>query len=133
MARFARDRLIHLSLEGNRLMLEFLEHLSTLNSLSIELSNTSLWKTDKADSLLSHFSWHGVYGALNKGNLGDADLVILVDVRVLLDGSAVMQFRIKDTLDLGLLSLKLDTPFFFSSKIEIKINYELFCKKVFFT
>ena len=114
-------------------MLEFLEHLSTLNSLSIELSNTSLWKTDKADSLLSHFSWHGVYGALNKGNLGDADLVILVDVRVLLDGSAVMQFRIKDTLDLGLLSLKLDTPFFFSSKIEIKINYELFCKKVFFT
>ena len=114
-------------------MLEFLEDLSTLNSLSIELCNTSLWKTDKADSLLSHFSWHGVDGALNKGNLGDADLVILVDVRVLLDGSAVMQFRIKDTLDLGLLSLKLDTPFFFSSKIEIKINYELFCKKVFFT
>ena len=125
--------MVHFSSESNRLLLQFLWVFSTFNALSIELGNTSLWKTDKVDSLLSHFSWHGVDGALNKRNLRDADLVILVDVRVLLDGSAVMQFRIKDTLDLGLLSLKLDTPFFFSSKIEIKINYELFCKKVFFT
>jgi len=117
LARLTRDRLIHLSLEGNRLMLEFLEDLSTLNSLSIELSNTSLWKTDKADSLLSHFSWHGVDGALNKGNLGDADLVILVDVRVLLDGSAVIHLRFKDTPNLGLLSFKLDASFLFSSDL----------------
>jgi len=98
-------------------MLEFLEDLSTLNSLSIELSNTSLWKTDKADSLLSHFSWHGVDGALHKGNLGDADLVILVDVRVLLDGSAVIHLRFKDTPNLGLLSFKLDASFLFSSDL----------------
>ena len=122
LARLTRDRLIHLSLEGNRLMLEFLEDLSTLNSLSIELSNTSLWKTDKADSLLSHFSWHGVDGALHKGNLGDADLVILVDVRVLLDGSAVIHLRFKDTPNLGLLSFKLDASFLFSSKVEFIIK-----------
>ena len=98
-------------------MLEFLEDLSTLNSLSIELCNTSLWKTDIADSFLSHLLRDRVMRALDNRLLGDTDLVFLIDVGVSLDGLAIpVLLVLKNFLDVSLLDVKLDASFFFLSK-----------------
>ena len=113
----ARERLFHLSLESNRLMFQLLGAFSTFNALSIELGNTSLWKTDIADSFLSHLLRDRVMRALDNRLLGDTDLVFLVDVGVSLDGLAIPVLLIlKNFLDVSLLDVKLDASFFFLSK-----------------
>ena len=110
--------MILLNLEGNWLVSQLLWALSTLNSLSVQLSNTSLWQADILDGLLLHGLWHGSWGALGDRFLGDADLVLLEDVGVLLHGVAVGNLRIKDGFGMGLLGLILDTLGLLSSDKE---------------
>ena len=111
--------MILLNLEGNWLVSQLLWTLSTFNSLSIQLGNTSLWQTDILDGLLLHGHWHALLGALGNRLLGDTDLVLLEDVGVLPDGVAFVNLRIKDGLGMGVLGLILDTLGLLSSKRSI--------------
>merc|ERR1719337_158882 len=104
------DRDIHLSLESDRLVLELLGRLATLDTLGVELADAALGETDELDHLLLHALRDGAAGALDHGVLGDADLVLLVDVGVLLGGVAVFLSRGVDGGHVGLLGLVLGAP-----------------------
>ena len=85
----AVDGDIHLSLESDRLVFEFLGRLATLDTLGVELADAAFGQTDELHHLLLHALGDGAAGALDHRVLGDADLVLLVDVGVLLGGVAV--------------------------------------------
>merc|ERR1719289_635572 len=91
-------------------MLELLRTLTTLDTLGGELAEPTLRQTDKLDHLLLHGLGDGSVGALDHGLLGDAELVLLVDVRVLLDRVAVSMPRRVDGGDRGPLGLVLVAP-----------------------
>ena len=82
----------------------------------VERSNTSLRQADKGDGLLPGLNRQGVGGAHDDGFLGDADLVVLVDVGVLLDGVAVNASSLEDRRDLGLLGVVLGALLLLRSK-----------------
>ena len=99
-------------------MSQFLWALSTLNSLNIEVSNPSLWQTNKLDILLPHLLRSGVERALSNWLLGDTDLILLVDEGVSLGCMADCMFALKDRSGMCLLCLILDTFFFLRSNIK---------------
>ena len=88
-------------------MFQLLRRLATLDTLRVEFADAALGQTDVLDHLLLHALGNGVAGALDDGVLGDADLVLLVDVGVLLDGVAVLLSRGVHGGHLGLLGLVL--------------------------
>merc|ERR1719315_82267 len=84
--RSTGNRLNHLGLKSNRLMFKLLW---TLTTLSIEFTNTAIWKTDKLDRLHGGYLRSAPSCTLDNWGLRDADLVTLVDVGVLLDSVVV--------------------------------------------
>lgn len=113
----ALHRQVHLGLEGNRLLLQLLGRLSVLDAVLVERGHASLRQADKGDGLLPGLDGHGSGGAHDDGLLRDADLVILVDVGVLLDGVAVNAAGLEDRGNLGLLGVVLGTLLLLRSRI----------------
>ena len=111
------DGLLHLHLEGHGLVLELLGTLATLDTLGVELADATLGQTDELDHLLLHGLGDGSVGALDHGLLGDAELVLLVDVGVLLDRVAVLVSRGVDGGHGGSLGLVLQTFLLLSSDL----------------
>ena len=105
----ADDGLVHLRSEVHRLVLQFLGTLATLDTVRVELADAALGQTHELDGLLLHALGDGALAALDHGVLGDAELVLLVDVRVLLDGVAVPVSGREDGVHGGLLGLVLGT------------------------
>merc|ERR1719402_1811429 len=91
-------------------MLELLGTLSALDTVRVELADAALGQTDELYGLLLHALGDGVLSALDDRLLGDAELVLLVDVRVLLDGVAVSMPGGEDGGDRGPLGLVLVAP-----------------------
>ena len=107
---FAGDRLVHLSREGHRLVLQLLGTLATLNAVLVKLGHTALRQADKLDALFADVLGDRLPGALDHGVLGDADLVLLVDVGVLPHAVAVtVALTPVDVADLGGLGAVLNT------------------------
>ena len=107
---FAGDRLVHLSREGHGLMLQLLGTLATLDAVLVKLGHTALRQADKLDALLADVLGHRLPGTLDHGVLGDADLVLLVDVGVLPHAVAVtVALTPVDVADLGGLGAVLNT------------------------
>ena len=100
------------------MLLQLLGRLSVLNAVLVERGHTTLRQADKSDGLLPGLDRQGSGGAHDDGLLGDADLVILVDIGVLLDGVAVNAAGLEDRGNLGLLGVVLGTLLLLRSKIE---------------
>jgi hypothetical protein len=92
------------------LVFELLGRLATLDTLGVELADAALGETDELDHLLFHALRDEAAGALDHGVLGDADLILLVDVGVLLGGVAVFLSRGVDGGHVGILGLVLGAP-----------------------
>ena len=107
---FAGDRLVHLGREGHGLVLQLLGTLATLNAVLVKLGHTALRQADKLDALLADVLGHRLPGTLDHGVLGDADLVLLVDVGVLPHAVAItVALTPVDVADLGGLGAVLNT------------------------
>ena len=102
------DGLLHLGGEGHGLVLQLLGRLSALDPGLVELGHAALGKTDVLDGLPADVLGHGAGGAVDDGVLGDADLVLLVDVGVLPLRVDVRLGRFPDGADLGVLGGVLD-------------------------
>ena len=91
-------------------MLQLLGTLATLNAVLVKLGHTALRQADKLDALLADVLGHRLPGALDHRVLGDADLVLLVDVGVLPHAVAVtVALTPVDVADLGGLGAVLNT------------------------
>ena len=75
--------MLHLGGEGHGLMLQLLRRLSALDPGLVELGHAALGEADVLDGLPADVLGNGAGGAVDDGVLGDADLVLLVDVGVL--------------------------------------------------
>ena len=107
---FAGDRLVHLSREGHGLVLQLLGTLATLNAVLVKLGHTALRQADKLDALFADVLGDRLPRALDHRVLGDADLVLLVDVGVLPHTVAVtVALTPVDVADLGGLGAVLNT------------------------
>merc|ERR1712025_726044 len=68
---------------GDGLLLQLLRRLSALDPGLVKLGHTALGEADVLDGLPADVLGNGAGGAVDDGVLGDADLVLLVDVGVL--------------------------------------------------
>ena len=94
------DGLLHLGDEGHGLVLQLLGRLSALDPGLVELGHASLGKADVLDGLPADVLGHGAGGAVDDWVLGDADLVLLVDVGVLPLGVDIRLGGLPDGADL---------------------------------
>ena len=89
-------------------MLQLLGRLAALDPRLVELGHAALGKADVLDGLPADVLGHGAGGAVDDGVLGDADLVLLVDVGVLPLGVDVRLGGLPDGADLGVQAGVLD-------------------------
>ena len=91
-------------------MLQLLGTLATLDAVLVKLGHTALRQADKLDALLADVLGHRLPGTLDHGVLGDADLVLLVDVGVFPHAVAItVALTPVDVADLGGLGAVLNT------------------------
>ena len=89
-------------------MLQLLGRLAALDPRLVELGHAALGKADVLDGLPADVLGHGAGRAVDDGVLGDADLVLLVDVGVLPLGVDVRLGGLPDGADLGVQAGVLD-------------------------
>ena len=104
----AGDGLLHLGGEGHGLVLQLLGRLPTLDPGLVELGNAALGEADVLDGLPADVLGNRARGAVDDGVLGDADLVLLVDVGVLPLRVDVRLGGLPDGADLSVLGGVLD-------------------------